>query len=168
MKKPVFNKVNQIGIIVKDAEATAKRYWDDVGIGPWRFYTIHPSSTTAMVLRGKPIEHSCIAAIANVGDVELELIQPLDGESLWAEHLADHGEGLHHVEFGVDDFNETMLHLKNKGYSELQSSRVFDVGSYHYLDTDKGLACVTEYGKPDKGKVFPQPEKIFPPISGLE
>ena len=49
------------------------------------------------MLRGKLVEHSFIAAIASVGDVELELIQPLCGESLYAEHLAQHGEGLHHV-----------------------------------------------------------------------
>ena len=164
MEKPIFNKVNQIGMVVKDAEASAKRYWDDVGIGPWRFYTIQPSTSSDMVLRGKPVEHSFIAAIANVGDVELELIQPLDGDSLYAEHLAQHGEGLHHLEFGVDDFNETMSHLKEKGYSEIQSGRIFNVGKYNYLNTDKGLSCITEYGEADKGKTFPQPEKIYPPV----
>ena len=42
MEKPIFNKVNQIAMIVKDAEATAKRYWDDTGIGPWRFLYHRP------------------------------------------------------------------------------------------------------------------------------
>ena len=163
MQKPIFNKVNQIAMIVQDAEATAKRYWDDAGVGPWRFYTIHPSTTSDMRLRGKPIEHSFIAAIASVGDVELELIQPLEGESLYAEYLAQHGEGLHHVEFGVDDFDETMAHFKSRGYSEIQSGRIFNTGTYNYLDTDQGLCCITEYGKADEGKNFPSPEKTYPP-----
>lgn len=164
MRKPIFNKVNQIAMVVMDAAATAKRYWDDVGIGPWRFYTIQPSNSSDMVLRGKSVEHSFKVAIANVGDVELELIQPLDGDSLYAEHLAQHGEGLHHLEFGVDDFNKTMSHLKEKGYSEIQSGRIFNVGKYNYLDTDKGLSCITEYGEMDKGKTFPQPEKTYPSV----
>jgi len=162
MEKPIFNKVNQIAMIVKDAEATAKRYWDDTGIGPWRFYTIDPLNTSDMMLRGKLVEHSFIAAIASVGDVELELIQPLCGESLYAEHLAQHGEGLHHVEFGVDDFDETMAHFQEKGYNEIQNGRIFGAGTYIYLDTDKGLACITEYGKADEGKLFPPPEKMYP------
>lgn len=162
MERPIFNKVNQIGMVVKDAEATARRYWDDAGIGPWRFYTIDPVNSSDMKLHGKVIEHSFIAAIASVGDVELELIQPLCGESLYAEHLAQHGEGLHHIEFGVCDFNETMAHFQDKGYKEIQSGRIFDIGTYSYLDTDKGLACITEYGKADEGTVFPPPEKIYP------
>ena len=163
MQRPIFKKVNQIAIIVRDAEVTAKRYWDDAGVGPWYFYTINSSTSSEMLLRGKPVEHSFIAAIANVGEVELELIQPLHGESLYAEHLEQYGEGLHHVEFGVDDFDEAMAHFKQRDYKEIQSGRIFNAGTYSYLNTDKGLACITEYGKTDEGKVFPLPEKIYPP-----
>ena len=34
MREPVFNKTMQLGIVVRDLEATVRRYEDDYGIGP--------------------------------------------------------------------------------------------------------------------------------------
>src|SRR5262249_12111756 len=96
---PLFKKLTQVAMVVKDCEATAKRYWEDLGIGPWKFYTLDPSNTPGMTLRGRPVKHAFRAALAQIGDVALELIEPLEGDSLYTEHLAAHGEGLHHVAF---------------------------------------------------------------------
>jgi len=101
--------------------------------------------------------------LAQVGDVELELIEPLEGESLYAEHLATHGEGLHHVAFEVGDFGSVRTHLKEKGYRELQGGRPFDVTDYAYFDTDSTLACIAELGSDvEEGKSFPKPEFTYP------
>ena len=37
MREPVFNETVQLGIVVRDLEATVRRYEDDYGVGPWRF-----------------------------------------------------------------------------------------------------------------------------------
>lgn len=161
--KPSLKKITQVGLVVRDCEATAQRYWDDFGIGPWRFYTLDPSNTPNMTLRGRPVTHAFRAALATIGDVAFELIEPLEGNSLYAEHLAAHGEGLHHLAFAVDDFEQTRHRLQEKGYSELQSGRPFDVNTYAYFDTDKTLAFITElYSRDDEGKTFPAPQSTLP------
>jgi hypothetical protein len=38
MREPVFNETRQLGIVVRDLEATMRRYVDDYGIGPWEVY----------------------------------------------------------------------------------------------------------------------------------
>jgi hypothetical protein len=38
MREPVFNETLQLGIVVRDLEATMRRYVDDFGIGPWEVY----------------------------------------------------------------------------------------------------------------------------------
>jgi Glyoxalase/Bleomycin resistance protein/Dioxygenase superfamily len=38
MREPVFNETLQLGIVVRDLEATMRRYVDDYGIGPWEVY----------------------------------------------------------------------------------------------------------------------------------
>jgi len=162
-KTPIFKQITQVAMVVKSVEVTAKRYWDDLGIGPWDFYTLDPSNTGEMRLRGEPVEHAFRAALTKVGDVSMELIEPLDDRSIYAEHLAEHGEGLHHVAFKVEDFEKTRQHMKEKGYDELQSGRTFNIGHYTYFDLDKGLGCIAEVGAGiGKGKTFPPAEKTYP------
>jgi methylmalonyl-CoA/ethylmalonyl-CoA epimerase len=161
--KPLFRKITQVGLVVRDCKATAKRYWDEFGIGPWEFYTLDPSNTPDMTLRGRPVEHAFRAALARVGEVEIELIEPLDGNSLYAEHLVAHGEGLHHIAFDVDDFEQTKARLADLGYRQTQGGRPFDIVTYGYFDTDKSLACIAELGtEVEPGKTFPKPEFTYP------
>ena len=163
IEKPIFKKLTQVAMVVNDVEATAKRYWEDVGIGPWHFYTIDPANTGNMTLRGKPVEHAFRAALATIGDVSWELIEPLDDNSIYAEHLAKHGEGLHHVAFDVENFEKTKTYMKSKGYNEIQSGQTFNVSAYTYLDTDNGLVCITELSSGvEEGKEFPAPEGSYP------
>ena len=72
--KPLFKELTQVGFVVKDCRATAKRYWDEFGIGPWEFYTLDPSNTPDMTLRGRAVEHAFRAALAKVGDVGFESV----------------------------------------------------------------------------------------------
>ena len=162
VEKPVFQKLTQVAMVVKDVEETARRYWQDVGVGPWSFYTIDPSNAKQMKIRGKPVEHAFRAALATIGDISWELIQPLDEKSIYAEHLKEHGEGLHHVAFAVNDLEDTKVYMQEQGYTELQSGELFDLTSYTYLDTDKTLACITEIGSVKEGEDLPPPDFIYP------
>lgn len=50
-------------------------------------------------------------ASAELGPVELELIEPKTGESIWANFPAEHGSGLHHVRFNVPDMASVIAYL---------------------------------------------------------
>jgi methylmalonyl-CoA/ethylmalonyl-CoA epimerase len=153
-----------VGLVVKDSEATARRYWEEFGIGPWRLYTLDPSNTPGLTFRGKPVQHAFRAALARIGDVTLELIEPLSGASVYTEHLATHGEGLHHLAFAVDDYDQTHEQLTSRGYAELQHGRPFDVNEYSYFDTTPTLKFITElYSEEAPEKPFPPPERTVPP-----
>jgi hypothetical protein len=155
--------VTQLAMVVRDSRASARRYWEDVGIGPWSFYTLTPSNTPRMMLRGRPVEHAFRVAITTVGSVDLELIEPLEGESLYAEHLRDRGEGLHHMAFEVEDFAAARIHLRDKGYAELQSGEPMGIAVYAYFDTQSTLGFVTELVTLKKEvKGLPPPEFTYP------
>jgi hypothetical protein len=162
--KPTFRRILQVGIVVKDSEATARRYWEEFGIGPWRFYTLDPTNTPGMTFRGKPVEHAFRAALADIGGVMLELIEPLAGPSVYTEHLALHGEGLHHLAFAVDDYRATCDDLMSRGYEELQHGRPYDVNDYSYFDTLRTLGFITELASKETAeKPFPPAERTLPP-----
>jgi methylmalonyl-CoA/ethylmalonyl-CoA epimerase len=97
MREPVFNGTVQLGIVVRDLEATVRRYEDDYGIGPWRFDRIDLGAANNYREYGRPVERSNRVAFATVGRVMWELIEPLDEDGIYACFLAEKGEGVHHV-----------------------------------------------------------------------
>jgi Glyoxalase/Bleomycin resistance protein/Dioxygenase superfamily len=81
MREPVPNETVQLGIVVRDLEATVRRYVDDYGIGPWEFAQIDAGDANNYREYGRPVERSTRIAVATVGRVMWELIEPLDEEA---------------------------------------------------------------------------------------
>lgn len=165
-QNPIFKGITQIGLVVKSVEATAQRCWEELGIGPWTFYTFDPakkdSKVEDMVIRGKRVDHAMRMGHAMVGDIDWEIIEPLDDKSLYAEHLKQHGEGIHHVLFDVEDFQDTQEHLREKGYDEIVSGQ-WAGNPYCYFDLKGSLGCIAEFWSPPKDfKTLPSPESTYP------
>jgi len=93
----------QICWVVEDIEAAEAFHSAQFGVGAWtRLVDIHfaPESCT---LRGEPADFVVHVSMAYAGDLQLELIQPVSGESIYSEFLAKSGPGLHHVCYETDD-----------------------------------------------------------------
>ena len=102
-------------------------------------------------VRGKNAEFSMKLALTRIGNIQLELIEPLNEENIYAEFLKEHGEGLHHIACAVDDFDETISLLKGKGVDVLQEGETLGGMGFAYLDTQDAMSCITEiYKFPDK------------------
>jgi methylmalonyl-CoA/ethylmalonyl-CoA epimerase len=67
----------------------------------------------------------------------LEVIQPLEGKSPHQEFLDNHGEGIQHIAFAVDDLNREVAQLTKKGVSVLLSANLPKV-RVAYLDLGAG------------------------------
>ena len=50
-----------------------------------------------------------------VGDSSIELLQDTSGASAIRKFLDKNGEGIHHIDFEVDDIHEALKELKGKG-----------------------------------------------------
>lgn len=99
-------------------------------------------------------------ALANMGSIQLELIQPLSA-SIYTEFLNERGEGIHHIGCFVDNLNEAVAMVKKQGISVIQSGN-FPGGGYAYLDTEKTLAAICELIQ--MPTETPPPEAIWPEI----
>jgi methylmalonyl-CoA/ethylmalonyl-CoA epimerase len=51
----------------------------------------------------------------DAGNAYLQLVEPLDGDSPLSRWLDEHGEGLHHICFGVDDVQTAAIALSDDG-----------------------------------------------------
>ncbi len=129
--------INQVAIVVKDVRIVVENYWNILGIGPWEIYLWEAPLVYERKYHGKPAWAREKIALAQVGAVQLELVQPVEGDSIYRDFLMEHGEGLHHMNFLVDDVDKTAEILAKEGFPTLQSGRVWspeDKGGYNYID----------------------------------
>lgn len=128
-----FDHIIHIGVVVRDMEATIARL-AALGIGPFTPRVLPPENKETF--RGKPFfpaEHVSIQ-ITRVGNMELELIQPIAGESPHQEWLDSHGEGIQHLGFRVEDLSAAVSDLTAAGSEVMLTSRFPNGGGVAYLD----------------------------------
>jgi len=156
-------EISQVAVVVKDLRKAMENYWKTLGIGPWSVYTFAPPALREPSIRGKPVPYSMRLALTKAGSVELELIEPLEGPSIYKEFLAKRGEGLHHLGFLVDDLDNALAAFKKMGIDVLMSGRWGDVSEYYYMDTEAVLGIIYEIIK--RKRTRPPPEAVYPPKS---
>jgi methylmalonyl-CoA/ethylmalonyl-CoA epimerase len=128
-----FDHIIHIGVVVRDMDAAIARF-AALGIGPFTPRILPPENIETF--RGKPFvpaEHVSIQ-ITRVGNMELELIQPVAGESPHQEWLDARGEGVQHLGFRVDDLSAAVSDLTAAGSEVTLTSRFPDGGGVAYLD----------------------------------
>ncbi len=136
-------------------------YVHEYGIGPWGVYEFNPDTVTGMHERGEPVSRSWRLALAHVGQVQWELVQPLDEDSVYARFLAEHGPGVHHVGMGVKSYDDTLAELGSRGH-EVVLGGEYNGLSFAYLSTDRDLGVITEIFSGSPG-VEQRPDATYPP-----
>ena len=129
--------VGQIGVVVRDLERAARAWSPVVQGAEWRVWTYGPETL------GLPATFSMRIALAGSGP-QIELIQPLDGPSLYHEHLERHGEGLHHVGIYVPD---AAAAAASSGFDVVQAGfgqGADGSGGFVYLDTEATHGTIIE------------------------
>jgi methylmalonyl-CoA/ethylmalonyl-CoA epimerase len=97
----MFNRLDHVGIVVADIDATLKTYCEQLGF--------------TLLERTEIPEQKVVAAFLDGGNSTIELISPTDTESGTAKYLANRGEGTHHVAYEVDDIVVALAELKAQG-----------------------------------------------------
>ncbi len=159
--KQVFRRVERLCMVVKDAEAAAKEYADIYGVGPWFLRT-----EKEIVLDGAACRVKSALCCAFV--YEVELIEPLEEEGAFADHLKKNGNGLMYLcletmeepEEAVKIFTDT-----NHGTKLLKDG--VDGREYVLADYRKELGCyLAVHGKEEAlNKSVPEGTVITIPAS---
>lgn len=163
-KRFPIDNIAQVALVVKDLDATVKAWHDRFGIGPWQFYTYGKPLVKRMTRRGKPAEYRMRVALANVGPMRIELIEPLEGDTVYAEFVRDHGYGVHHLGVLVPDMKAALGAAAQAGLAMTQDGAGFgpdDDGHYAYLDTEGLMGTTVELIERPRQRATP--EKVYPP-----
>ncbi len=154
--------IKQCAIVVRDLDEAVARWTQHLGIGPWTAYRLESSRLKDMRYRGEQAEFSLRHALAWQGELQFELIQPLSGPSIFADHLEAHGESLHHVGKYVDDHPAAVAEAIAKGFTELQAARGFGAegdGAFAYFQPP-GVPLIVELISAPHVRI--EPEFVYP------
>jgi hypothetical protein len=167
--KPIVqvNRVRQVCVVVNDIQRAMEQYWNTLGIGPWLRYDFEPPRLTNTTLHGNRQPYSMKLALAEIGppdhEVMWELVEPMEGPSIYKEFLERHGEGLQHAWFMTDEsFDDSAKAMADHGISIIQSGN-YAGSRYAYLDTEEHLSMVAEIVDWPDGWDLPAPDGIWPP-----
>ncbi len=142
---PGLKKVIQVAIVVRDIEAAARHWAEVLGMPVPQITTTRPGHEVKMTYRGKPSDGQAKLTFFDLGQVVLELIQPVGEGTSWKEILDKRGEGVHHLGFQVVDPGKTAQSLEREGYPVIHQGRYdSDDGTYIYFDSQKALGVLIE------------------------
>ena len=97
-----MNKIEHIGIAVKNLEEANKTYQAILGVASYKTEKVESEGVDTSFFK--------------VGDSKIELLAATNPESPIAKFLEKRGEGIHHLAFNVEDIQSEIERLKGEGF----------------------------------------------------
>jgi 4-hydroxyphenylpyruvate dioxygenase-like putative hemolysin len=112
------SRVDQVGMIVRDAARAAEHFSRFYGIGPWYRAEF---TDKEIFYRGRRVGLDAEILIGFCGGVEIELIQMNnDEETIYSDILRKQAGGVHHMGFFVRRYDDMVAAMKDRGVEPLQ------------------------------------------------
>jgi hypothetical protein len=137
--------VVQIGIVVPDARKAAVQYARLLGLREWKINQVDTANGVGRNFRSRDREVTVKALIAwtNIGDVEIELIEPQDDSSPYARFLHESGPGVHHIMLAMGDFESDSQSLQDGAIPPLLSGEL-QATRFRLFDSRDTLGTIVE------------------------
>jgi len=129
-----LGKILQIGVVVENLEEAIEFYTEHFGLGPWK--TRVSEHLPYAIVKGEKTPYTCKLAIADMPPLKFELIEVTKGPSIQLDFLESKGEGVHHLQYHVDNLEEEISNYEKHGFKVLQEMRRPEIG-FAYMGTDK-------------------------------
>jgi methylmalonyl-CoA/ethylmalonyl-CoA epimerase len=159
-------KIYQIAWVTRDLEKSMKAWVENLKIGPWTVLTFTDQSLKYLKVNGKPVTEpfKFLIGISWIGDMQLELIEPVYGPTIYEAFIQKHGEGLHHIKERIADnaMDSVVQDYRDKGIGVTQTGQ-FETDFHYYLDTEPKLDFIYELGNCPKLELTPDKFSIYPP-----
>jgi len=135
--------ITQVGIIVHNIEETAQAWASLLGVpAPGIIVTDAYEQTQAEYL-GQPTQARAKLAFIQLGQITLELIEPIGEPSTWQDQLAGHGQSLHHIAFEIKGMKQRLEVLAGHGLPLIQRGE-YQGGRYAYVDGQQRYGAIIE------------------------
>jgi len=136
-------RLTQVGLVVANIEQAAREWAALLGVPVPKINTTDGVELAHTEYQGQPTPARARLAFFKLGQMDLELIQPLGEPSTWNDHLAAHGPSLHHIAFAVNGLPEVVDQLAASGLPLAQRGD-YTGGRYAYVEGGQRLGAVIE------------------------
>ena len=143
MHEPMFTETLQVSLVVRDLDATNADVRRRVRHRPLGDLRVQPEHGER---HAPPRRARCVVrqlAIAQVGQVQWELVEPLDDESIYAQFLATNGPASITSASASPSYDDTLVELAGRGRDVLLGGE-YNGLTFAYLSTDDDLGVITE------------------------
>ncbi len=170
----IFTAINHVCVVTRDIERAVRVWADKYKVRPWHVYTFDTADITVSV-DGEPTEFAMRAGLCHVGPTtRMEIIQPLDERSPYAQSLRDRGDRdhIHHVRMDIADYDDALGQLQGLGLPTTMTGR-FRGGlpgtssEATYFGTEDDLGFTVEVADRPADFVMPEPDFVYPPEDGV-
>ena len=100
-----MNKIEHIGIAVKNIEEANKVYASLLGVAHYKTESVESEGVATSFFK--------------CGDSKIELLEATNEDSPIAKFIEKRGEGIHHIAFAVEDIKAELLRLEKEGFQIL-------------------------------------------------
>jgi catechol 2,3-dioxygenase-like lactoylglutathione lyase family enzyme len=139
------DRVVQVGLVVEDIAATAQHYRRVLDLPEPNWQQTPGREITETTYHGEPSDATARLAFFDLGQTQLELIQPDQHPSVWRKDLNARGDHAHHIAFKVESTAQAIEHFARHGIIVGQQGYYGDrSGMYTYLDSQASLGVTIE------------------------
>jgi hypothetical protein len=142
----IFGTIRQNGYVIRDIEAALDHWINVLGVGP--FFYMEQVKVDDLRYRGQPTDAEASIALANSGELQIELIQLRNSApSMWRDFLDAGHEGLQHFAYWMETpeaMDAALARVAELGYEIGQSGTVGANGRFVYLCTEAHPGTVVE------------------------
>lgn len=140
----IFGAIRQNGYVVCDVRAAMDHWITVIGVGPWFYFD--RVKVDYFRHRGQDSDVAMSIALANSGDLQIELIQQRNAApSMYREFLEAGHEGLQHVAYWTKDYQALYDRTLALGYTVGQECQIGGAqGRFAYFDTQRHPGTVIE------------------------
>jgi methylmalonyl-CoA/ethylmalonyl-CoA epimerase len=103
-----MNKIEHIGIAVKDLEAANEVYSKLFGESPYKTESVESEGVSTSFFK--------------VGESKIELLEATTPDSAIAKFIEKKGEGIHHIAYAVEDIKAEMDRMRAEGFIVLNDT----------------------------------------------
>lgn len=141
-----LGQMAQVGFVVHDLVKTIANYEKTVGIGPFAIVDFIPEKSYIKDRKGDIELKIGIAQLTPT--LSIELIQVVNGEPYHKDFLEEHGEGVQHLGFITDEYDQVLERARTLDIDVLMWAETDVPGMGHvrgaYFDTDELIGVLVE------------------------
>jgi len=153
MEKVSTNHIVKIGIVVDDIEKAAAYYADLFNIEKPVIRVPDPNKVpdpkAYKWYKGQYRNFRIKTAVVKLEPIYIELVEPIDGDSPWADFKSKYGSGVQFMAFNIDGFEDHLSLMESKGMPAFLKEEK-GKERYAYFNTADLLGVTLEFKEIDK------------------